>query len=219
MAKYKRKVIYKRKKVYKKKSLSRQLLRLADMKEKTAQSGETSMFHNSIYSISPTQTITQGTTNQTRVGDSVYLQSFHLNGFFAASSAANAVQKYRVIVGWTGRENANTAFATGVIAATDLYLPNTFGDQTIGIINSKAFTVLSDMIIDINSNVSTSKDLKSFSINIPLRQNFRYISEGGAFGKNKNLIFVVVPYINGGTPGATNAGTISFSWALKFKDP
>lgn len=178
-----------------------------------------SMLHNVQYVTSPSQAITQGNSNVTRVGDEVYLQSLEINGIFLSSSAANAAQKYRMMVVFHSNEDScGTSVISNAITGTNLFHANTNNIIVNGIINPKAVTVLADFIVDLNCNVSGAREVKSFAFKVPINETFKYGRPGDVFGKNKNLYIIYSSFISGGTTGATSTGNIEFSSVLKFKD-
>jgi len=218
MAKFKKTM---RRKTYKKKkpvSLAKKLLKLTDSKSFNYQHAGVTLTHGFYYSTCPTQHIVQGTTNVTRIGDSCYLQSFKVQGVVNAP-AASGTFRYRMIVAWSTVQVANITFTNGILGGSNLFHSGTDAVTTNGIINSKAITVLSDSIIDINSNFTSGTDLRSFALTVPINQNFQYVADGSTFGKRKNLFFLVLPYATNGASGLTPAGAVSFSYQLKFKDP
>ena len=217
MAKYVKRRTYKKKKYYKKASLSKQILRMADTKafcEGVFQNGNV---HDSVVSISPTQRLTQGVTNTNRIGDSVHLQSLTINGYYVAPNVALSINRVRIMVVWSRLAVANTTFTSGIIGPTQLFLAGSTTTTNVnGIVNTKAVTVLSDMILEVNPSISTAKDIKSFAFTVPLNQNFDYAEPVGTMGKRKNLYIIAIPFKVG---GGADAGDVIVSYALKFKDP
>jgi len=218
MVKYVKRRSYKRKYKGKKMSLGRQLIRMADAKANSFESAKTDMVHNSIWSISPTQLLTQGTGNTNRIGDSVYLQNVVINGYYSCPTTALSINRCRIMVFWSRVAIDNQTFLSTVITGTDLFHPGTAFVMSNGIVNSKAVTVLADVILEVNPSVSTAKDIKSFAMTVPLNQNFDYAAYGSAKGKRKNLFIAAIPFVVGGA-GFGPAGDVIFSHTLKFKDP
>lgn len=177
--------------------------------------------HNTLYTMCPSMGITQGITNSQREGDSVYLEALKIKGFFHTASTSSAYQ-YRIIVGWSGEEvttsSVQYSFVSG-LGVTDMFLPSTT-DLTVltGIINPKAFTVLYDETIDINSQIASTVDLRQFAATIPIKSRLDYQSSGSVYGKLRNLYIVVAGYINGGTTGTTTAGHLIISTDLIYKN-
>jgi len=177
----------------------------------------TSLPHNTILSVVPTTGITQGLTNTNRIGDHVQLCAIKLKGSLNSASAANGYS-YRVLVGWTGEEyNLPTVLGSG-LGSTELFIVNTdTGWETNGIINPKAFTVLSDSTYDINSQITGVADCMSFATTVPLNMKFDYQANGSIYGKTKNLAVIVIGSVIGGTSGTTSAGLVVLAYDLIFK--
>ena len=177
----------------------------------------TTLTHNTITTVVPTTGITQGLTNTNRIGDHVQLCAIKLSGSLNSAIASNGYS-YRVLVGWTGEEyNLPTTLGSGLgtgelfIAATDV------GWGCNGIINPKAFTVLSDNTYDINSQISAVSDCQSFSLVVPINSKFDYQSNGSIYGKTRNLAVVVLGSVIGGVAGTTSVGTVVLAYDLIFK--
>jgi len=217
MAKYVKRRTYKKKKYYKKPSLAKQIIRMADSKSFCEAVFQNAIDHDGCVSISPTQRITQGVTNTNRIGDTIYLQNLVVNGYYTCPTAALSITRVRIMVIWSRLAVANTTFVSGVVGPTQLFLSGSTATTNVnGIVNSKAVTVLSDMILEVNPSISTAKDVKSFAFTVPLNQNFDYAEAVGTMGKRKNLYIVAIPMKVG---GGDDAGDVVLSYALKFKDP
>jgi len=179
----------------------------------------TSLTHNSIYSIGPTQLVVQGDTNQDRDGDQIQLCALKIAGTVFADSVANGYT-FRVMVGYSGEEynlSAGIWDPAGLIE-NQIFLPATgAGHRTAAIVNPKAFTCLYDEVFDINSLLAGIVDVHSFSITVPLSGKFLYQSTASQYGKMKNLYAIVIPCVNGGTLGLTSCGAIQTSMDLIFK--
>jgi len=173
--------------------------------------------HNTIFTANMTAGITQGDLNSSRTGDSITLSSLKLMGSYF-SDAVGGAYTFRILVGYSGEEYASTTFASG-LGATEIFLPNTTTTfSTLGVVNPKAFTVLSDQTVDLNSQIAAVVDVHTFSVNVNLKQSeFVYQASGSAFGKSKNLYVVVLACVGGGTSGTTDAGDLILSCDLIYK--
>lgn len=180
--------------------------------------GSTVTKSEGIFSYSPTQQLTVGNTANTRVGDSVLLQSLILSGEWVCLANIMNV-KYRLIVGWTRNQSAQTTVAKNTLTSSDLFYVQS-GFLAHRIINPSIFTVLYDEMVDINSNTTTGSDVKSFYsvINLGLKK-FEYAAVGGSLGKTRNLVVVFIPMLTAGQPSDTTTGSIQLNSVLKFKDP
>lgn len=178
-----------------------------------------SLVHDSYFTLFPTQALVQGTSGAQRLGDSVRLEAIKIKGLVQTAAAANGYS-YRIIVGYSTQEiAAATTFITTGLSATTLFQPNTANNWGVnGIVNAKAFTVLSDTTIDINSQITATIDLESFAFTVPLQADFDYQSSGSVYGKTRNLCIVVIGDVVGGTSAVTSSGTSVFAWDLIFKN-
>lgn len=179
------------------------------------------LLHNTVYTMCPSQGITQGTGNANRLGDRVHLEALKIQANFQSSATAGAYS-YRILVGYSGEEyttaNIASQFVSG-LGTTQLFFPSTVNFWTVnGIVNPKAFTVLYDQTVDINSQITAVSDVVSYSHTVPLGIDFPYQDSGSVQGKFKNLYIVVIGCVAGGTSGVTAAGNILFSGDLIFKD-
>ena len=179
------------------------------------------LLHNTLYTCIPTQGITQGTGNTNRVGDEIYLCAIKVMGQYLSASTAGAYSM-RLLVGWSGEEyttaNISNQLVSG-LGGSEVFLPSTFTTWTPnGLINPKAFTVLYDQTIDINSQITATSDLSSFEFTVPLNQTFCYQSSGSVQGKTRNLCVVVIGGVALGTTGTTPAGNCIWAADLIYKD-
>lgn len=180
------------------------------------------MTHNTLYTCIPSEGIVQGTGNTQRDGDKIHIEAIKLKGTMQAATASNAYS-YRILVGFSGEElstaSIESKFVSG-LGVTELFLPTTatFWNPN-GIVNPKAFTLLYDTTIDINSQIASSADLSSFATTVPINMDFPYQATGSVFGKFKNLCVVVTGSVAGGTSGVTSVGAGVISMDLIFKSP
>lgn len=177
-----------------------------------------SMTHNTLYTLVPTAIPSQGDSNANRDGDAIVLCALKLNGYYVSDPAAGAYA-FRIIVGFTGEEYTNTTFTSG-LGASEIFLPTTADVVTSnGIINPKAFTVLHDEKLTLNSEIAATKSRVDYSINVPLNnQKFYYQSAASALGKFKNLVVVICADVDAGSTGTTAVGGTSISWDFIFKN-
>lgn len=177
--------------------------------------------HNTLFTMCPTQGITQGDGIANRDGDSIRLEALKIQADFQSSATAGAYT-FRIIVGYSGEEyttaNIASQFVSG-LSTSEVFFPSTVTFWTAnGVINPKAFTVLYDQTVDINSQIAAVVDTVSFSHTVPLAMDFPYQASASVMGKFKNLYVLVIGCVAGGTTGVTAAGNILYSSDLIFKD-
>lgn len=209
----------KRKRPVVKNTVKRQMLRVIDNHHSTMADVNYSVgvaTHNTLYTANITSVPVQGTTNAQRIGDKIQLQHLDLSIQFNSAAAAGAYS-WRLMIVWSGEEYNPAGLASG-LAFTGLFLPNTGSNLTTNsIVNPKAVTILMDETFDINSLVAAVKDTVNLKKRIRLNQQFMYDKTGAVYGKTKNLYFVAVGTVIGGTSGVTSCGDIGFNADLVFK--
>lgn len=174
--------------------------------------------HNSTYSISPTQLITQGTGITNRLGDSVYLCALKLNGLFT-TTAVTGCFTFRILVGYSGEEASASSLVNTALGSNNVFLASTGSTiLTNAIVNPKTWTSLYDEVIEINSSIASAYDWQRVTTTIPLNKVFPYQSAASIYGKDKNLYVIVIGSVLGGVSGTTDVGTATFSADLIFKN-
>lgn len=176
------------------------------------------LLHNDVYTCTPSTGIVQGTSNTTRIGDHVDLQAIKIKGFFQTPTLQTAFFSYRIMVGWTGEEfNLPTSLAAG-LGIGEWAVPNTTSNWIVnGINNPKAFTVLYDQTVDVNSLITTTPDGLSYQFTVPLHKKFDYQADGSVYGKDRNLCILVMSSVNGGTLSTTSTGQTVMAYDLIYK--
>jgi len=177
--------------------------------------------NDSIWTQNMTAQIVQGTVDGARVGDEIHLNSLHFNGQFLTDEVSG-FYRYRLLVGWSGEEfnPSGGALSTSGLASNQLFVQGV-SENVTGVVNTKAFTPILDVTYDINSQITSVIDGKTFRHVVPLNQKFKYQQSSGAgnvYGKTKNLYMViVVKWITDSAP-ATNGSIINQSIVVKYTD-
>ena len=190
----------------------------AQLKHASNNSNVSSMDTDIMYFTSPTQNISPGTAINQRLGDQVKLKYLKVNGYFSAATLANANAKFRVTVFYCPEARAASSVTSNAFTQAELFMPNSVNTTTCAMFDEKALTVLADLSIDLNSNVSTSQEIKSFAFTVPLKNavlNFR--ESGSAFSHKRNLYIMVT----GHTPvvaNVTDVGFFTYSYDLGYTD-
>lgn len=198
-------------------SLKTKIMNLKPAKHFTSEAG-VSMLHQTLYSMFPTAGVVQGTGDDERIGDHIFLAAIKMKGMFSTDPDAGAYS-YRILVGYTGEEYLSPVLSSVGLSAGEVFLPNTFTTWRVGgLVNPKAFTCLYDETFDVNSQIDGFRDLTSFSFSVPLNKSFPYQASSSPLGKFKNLAVVVVGGIAGGAQGVNDLGGISYAYDLIFKD-
>jgi len=175
--------------------------------------------HNTVYAVSPTQNITQGTTNSQRIGDSVHLLSLKVSGWVCSNATLTKATEFRIITLYSGEEySCGGSLTTPTFSGSELWVTTaTPGWGPNSITNPKAVTILDDRRITLNNSISSVSDLESFNYTVPLNTDFDYQATGSVYGKTRNLYVVVIGAILDGTSGSTAWGVTNVFTDLVFK--
>lgn len=176
----------------------------------------TNMIMDEIYTYNITQHVVQGTNDQQRIGDEIYLTYLAVKGNFFSASTAGAYQ-YRVAIIQSGEEYATANFTNGGLSAPELWLPDTDDYSTQAQFNPKSVTVLHDERIDINSTIPLTNDVAQFNFKVALNKKFQYQEPNSDFGKKYSIYAVIYGFVFGGTSYTTAVGQGSMSFDLGFK--
>lgn len=185
----------------------------------TAPFNAVALVNDAILCYNLTGAIVQGLGDDNRIGDTINLHSLTGNFRWVTDTEA-AFYRMRILIGFSGEEYTTGGFVAGLTSA-QLFVPGTVENLT-AVVNTKAFTVLHDVILDINSQINAFADGVTHRVNIPLpKGKFNYQSDGSTFGKTRNLYVVVCPGFS--APGAAdppdNVGDVAFTNVVKFYDP
>lgn len=176
------------------------------------------LLHNSIFSYNLSAQLGQGTGNTNRQGDQVYLEAVKFRGYVRSAATAGGYT-YRVLVGWSGEEYIPAGLTTAGLSFAEIFLPQTGTyNGAAAIVNPKAFTVLFDSNVDINSQIAAVTDINSIVFNVPLKQKFAFQATASNYGKTKNLYIVVIGSLPGATAGVTGAGDAAINCDIIFKN-
>lgn len=222
---YVRKSTYARKSKYAKKPQSftarvrKVITATAQTKHKSGEISLSPVVGSQLYTFSPTQIINTGSDIYSRIGDQIKLHKLVMNGYVIAPIIANANVKYRISVIYSALPRAAVALTSGGLTYSEVALPNTATINPVTLqFDEKAVDVLGDVTIDLNSLVSTSQDIKSWTMTIPLKDiRFNYSETGGQYGEKKNLYILFQSFGAGGL-ALPNQGSFFFSYDLQFKD-
>lgn len=217
----------KRKRTYKKKASSkvatvatvkRMLRSKEEVKQICVQCSTGAMTRGDFYTRNLTAQVIQGTADGQRVGDTINLNSLHLNGFIAAGTTAQHYQ-VRIIVFYGGEEYNPASMTTAGYAFSELMIPNAIAlTGAMGIINSKAISVLYDRTYEINSLISGVSDAIPVVASLNLKGvKFNFQATGSVYGKTKNLYIVCASYAPTDT-GAADRASLTLNVALKYSD-
>lgn len=141
---------------------------------------------------SPTQSVIRGVNDSDRIGDTINLCNLKWNGVINGAKEANAYM-FRMLIGYTGEEFAANTWTTNITSGQVFQSNTTSGFLTNGIVNPKAFTVLYDQKFTINSLIADVRDVLPVTGSLSFNNhNFVYQADGATYGKNKNLVVLMI---------------------------
>lgn len=203
---------------YKKRGFKNKVLATKQAKHFTGASIAT-LTHNTHQTLSLTTQVVQGDTIANRDGDEIFLEAVKINYSYQTPSAGNGYT-LKILVGYHEKEINYTSFATPGLLPADIYHVGTDANWSPnGIINSKAFQLVHQERVDVNSQIASTSDCVSGSFTCSLNKNFPYKSSGSLYGKFKNLYVIAVASAIGGTAGTTASGAAVVGYDLIFKNP
>jgi len=202
------------------KSFAAKVRSLAPYKHHTVNdsvASQQSMTHNTVYTTSLTQKISQGDDNVSRDGDAIVIAGIKVQGSVVTAAASGAYM-FRVMLCFSGEEY-NVSGSSSGLGPTEIFLPSN-GSSFLAnaCVNPKAVTVLHDELVDINSLIASTRDLKNVAFKVNLNQKFPYQATASIYGKVKNLYLVVVGSVVGGTAGTTDVGQHFFNVDIVFQN-
>nr|QCW23711.1 MAG: capsid protein [Cressdnaviricota sp.] len=172
----------------------------------------TSLLHMSLVSYNLNYYISQGTSDQTRIGDEVYMRGVSVRLWFT-DTVASGTHRYTVMV---IRAKADI-FATS-LAYTDVFKSIT-ADSMTDPIDTEKVTVLGKREIAIENKIASGSLARSVRFWVNMKNSrFKYSGDNAGYGKTYNYFLVVVPYANKGTIGTTAAGDVKGHAQIYFKD-
>lgn len=174
----------------------------------------------------PLQTIDQGSADDQRVGQSIYLRNFVISGY-VNNNPTIMQAKYRILVVWMDEKYVCpwTSFSTSGPGETSyIYGVGTDKSHVDALLNHKLGNkVLLDKVITVTQQqpvASAQLVSKSFKYNIPLNEKITYEYGGAApyFSNRRQLYLSVTPWCPAGTEGATQPARIEIQGLLTYKD-
>lgn len=182
----------------------------------TTMISSTVLTHNTFYTLSPIQGITIGTSDSTRVGQSIFIRHIKVAGNIF-NAAGQAEVTFRIVTLWTDEQYLQGwAFTAGQIQVGSLFYGS--NDGTTALFNNKlGNTVICDRKITVKQQYSGSLVKKHFEYDCPIFQRVQYNS-GSALLNKKQLYVVVIPYTPGGASGSTAVGSFEIQAITTYKD-
>jgi len=158
----------------------------------------------------------QGTTDATRVGDSIYIRGFSLKLMLGQKSDRMNVT-WRIMVVSAPVANYDNQFSSVFVAATNNVLLDTVNTERFRVVASKTIHKM------IDPQLSTSGDRRELTfpvkIWIPDGKTYRFRSANATAHNQNGLYLVVMCYDAFGTLQTDNIGYFQGACVTYFKDP
>lgn len=181
----------------------------------------TGMVQNNIYTSCLVTEIGQGTSNTTRVGDSIFIRGFNVKlQLQNASTGTNNSTMFRWMAIETGIEVAaglSGAWTTAGMTALQLFLNGIVTNGTTqGLVNYKDITVLADHCFEVTPKIASQLVVSKHSIYVPYNKKYLYQQQNSGYNKFKQIYFVAMA-INPGS-GVVTVGDLYQSTDIVFKN-
>jgi hypothetical protein len=173
--------------------------------------------HNTIYTTNPLFSITQGTGDSNRLGDTIHLDRISLVCQVDTSTATtvSAPVKFRMMLVVITNQYSPTAFTSGV-GSTDVFFTTSTG-LIVSRPNPRLCKVLCDEIVVAQPMTVAGAALGYGHIDCKIDMPFEFRT-GSNYGTTANMYLLLIPNIAGGTSGTTLCGTLSFDYLVSFRD-
>lgn len=175
---------------------------------------EQTMTHNTTYVHSPTMNIAKGTDDNDRVGDKIHLEAIKVKFLFHDASTNVNATFAKLIVGYL---DTDTFTSTGWQTGGSYSYGNGVSFGVLDIVDPKKFTEVANYTIKLPHLVDGSETAEIIEETLMLKKDFVY-ETNQVYGKEKNLVFLIVSSVIGGTGGSTITGKGFLTYDLIFKD-
>jgi len=172
--------------------------------------------HNTIYTCNLTAPISQGPSDQNRIGDFINIESaaLHLRFETANATVVTATVNVRVMLVASTFQSATANFTSG-LGSTNLFLAAS-GGQINQFIDPKLCKTLCDEIYTLRPCVTTGSSTFTHTECV-VKAPFEY-QTNKVYGTAANLYWVVIPDCTGGSTGVTLCGALTWDQAITFRD-
>lgn len=175
--------------------------------------------HNTIYTLNPLGTITNSTSSSGMIGDSIFLSGLKIKLYLEQDNTfvQNSHVRFMIVEHDADYLSGGTNWGSG-LGSSELFQPNTATTITLnGLHNAKLVNVLFDKTYGFTKDQATGAKSKIADIFLKLNKKFTF-KTGTGYGKFRNLYFVTIGHVPGGTTGTSVTNYINISTDLIFKD-
>lgn len=188
----------------------------------TGSATSTNLVSSTIYTLAPCQLINQGTNNNNRIGNDIYLQGIKLHMLF--QNRAQQTLFFRISVIWhIDQWNGNWSYNGSAIGSTEIWYTSSNVCQAPFNTKNTGTQVLYDKVFNVsttvNNGVTPYYKQTMFKKYIKINKKLTYLA-GSQLFKNKQLYILVTPFSldSGITQGVSSVGAIDSHALLYFKD-
>jgi hypothetical protein len=178
----------------------------------------TAFKHNGIYTANPLYGISQGTTDSSRIGDTIHIDHISLRWLVETLNGTTpsnpAIVRFMVVA--LTQQYANSNFTSGV-GSTDMFYAINQGAVVNARVDSRLCKVLCDETVSINSMVASTESMAIGEMHCTIDAPFEFRT-GTQYGSAMNLYILAIPYTAGGTSGTTLVGNFSYDYTVAFRD-
>jgi len=135
-----------------------------------------STVHNTVYSCNLTFNITQGSAQDNRQGDTVFLNALKASIFYESPFGSANGTTYRVLIHWSDIYKNSGSWSSGTIGLNNLFYSLTGNDRSsTGLIDPKTTTVVYDELVTIMPNLTSTYAISTDEIKVQLNKAINYL--------------------------------------------
>jgi len=182
--------------------------------------GANDMLHNTIYTLNVLGNIPVGAGNGSRISSIIELDDVKLKVNFSNFGSLKPEHTIQFRCMWikssAEHQQSSDTLASG-LGSTDIFESGS-GLLINSIVDKSKCTVLSDEVITLQPS-GAFLTTKFQNCDVSLRQmKMKFNSPTSNYSDNKNLYYVVIPYVFGGVGGTTIVGATQYEAKVSFQD-
>lgn len=176
------------------------------------------MKHNKPYTQNLMKFIVQGSSQGTRQGDTIYIESIKFRGTWETPAAAvNGLNLRMIVVYFDDYYDVGQPTVDQILVADISMLSTGIQRSSNLILDPKKCTVVDDRTFTVVPSISGAIDTQSWAYTVPIKKAFVF-QPFSQEGKDKNLYVFVTSTIASGVTGTTDTGTLYSNYDVIFKN-